>query len=606
MIVYRTVNCVSRLTDKGIIDYAKSIKENFMKTNKRSLALLLIACMLAALLAGCSGSSEAAEGTQAPESESSAQTAQAADQTAETAQAASSVTFAGSENAKLTFSNEYTLPLSDTKETLTMMRAAVNLMGDLANIGISTFNDFKYLQDLEEKTNVHIEFTEVDYFSKDEKMALAIASGDYADMMVDLNYAGGDTKAYSDGVIVDLSDKLEEYAPNYNNMLNSNESYKNSFLSEGKALCFKTPYEDYKNNQGMVVRKDWLDKAGLEVPETYDQLHDVLAAFKSEYNCATAIYMNKNCQITGLSTGYNVGTFAAGGTATKLPYFVDNGTVKCSLIDDEYLSYLKMMNTWYNDGLFDPDFISLEDDPFSNYLSEQISSNQMGVWNTSTEGIDNYAPLFDESDNFAITPISNPVQNAGDMDHITEISLVPDTINTYITANCDNLELAMKWVDYWYSTDGILLYNYGLENETYTLTDGSPAFTDVVLNNEYNLTPSNYMRCACAYGVFSGVMLRYRTAEYNTELAQQAWDAWTNSVDGSMTLPSYISLSEDETSEVSSATSDILTYAQEKVPQFITGEVSFDQWDAYVNDLKGMGIDSCINVEQQVYDRSVS
>lgn len=59
----------------------------------------------------------------------------------------------------------------------------------------------------------------------------------------------------------------------------------------------------------------------------------------------------------------------------------------------------------------------------------------------------------------------------------------------------------MAWLDYWFSEDGILLYNFGLEGTDYELDDdGTPKFTDAVLNNEFGLNASNYMRCRCAYG----------------------------------------------------------------------------------------------------------
>ena len=68
----------------------------------------------------------------------------------------------------------------------------------------------------------------------------------------------------------------------------------------------------------------------------------------------------------------------------------------------------------------------------------------MGVWCTSGEGIDNYT--------VPVTCIPMPVQNEGDMDHIFTTSLTADSQNdTYITTGCENLELCMRYIDYWYT-----------------------------------------------------------------------------------------------------------------------------------------------------------
>ena len=176
-----------------------------------------------------------------------------------------------------------------------------------------------------------------------------------------------------------------------------------------------------------------------------------------------------------------------------------DGKVHCSLIEDGYKAYLQEMNKWYNAGLFDKDFISIQFDPFSSYLDGQITTDQMGVWCTSGEGIDNYT--------VPIACVPYLTANEDGMDHVTSTSLITDSSNTYITSCCDNVELAMRLVDCFYSEDGILFYNYGFEDVDYTIDEnGTPQFTEAVTNNEFGLSPANYMRVRCPYGVFSSLI----------------------------------------------------------------------------------------------------
>ena len=47
---------------------------------------------------------------------------------------------------------------------------------------------------------------------------------------------------------------------------------------------------------------------------------------------------------------------------------------------------------------------------------------------------------------------------------------------------------------------------------------------------------------------------------------------------------------------------DIQTVVDEKTPQFISGVLSLDEYDAYQDTLKSMNIDRVIEIVQQAYD----
>ena len=516
----------------------------------------------------------------------------------------------GRDKAELDYQNEVSLPLSEDSVELTMLTTAVNLMGDLANIGIQNYNDFEYMQKLEEQTGIHVETTEVNFFTASEQYNVIVASGDYPDLFKNLGtyYSTGLTGALADEIIIDLTEDLSEYAPNYDYLIHSNGAQTPYFLSDDMVLQFMGTYDSFVNNQGLVIRKDWLEDLNMEVPTTYDELHDALTAFKNEKGASTAIYMTNNCNITTLTEGYNVASYAAsgnaggaGGTASGLPYYVEDGVVKCSLIEDGFRDYLKMLNQWRMEGLMDPDFISIEYDPFSSYLDGQITTDQMGVWPTSGEGIDKYT--------VPVTSMASPVQKEGDMQHLTEMTLAPadDITCISISTGCAEPELAMRWLDYWFSEDGILLYNYGQEGVDFTLdAEGTPLFTDAILNNEFALPVSQYMRCRCAFGTMPSLMLRYRTGDLNSDLVNEAWEVWTSNLDGTMAISSNVTMTTEQREQEGRISSDILTYANERVAQFAIGEMDIDKdWDTFVEELKSMNIEECIALEQEAYDNTV-
>ena len=595
---------------------------------KKLMSLTLCAALGLSLLAGCgdqsssaSGDSAAASAASAPQSAVQASAPEAAapadvGSAAEASEAEAApgpvhnITFPGSEKAELGYQNEVSLPISEDGAELTMLTTAVNLMGDLANLGINNYNDFEYMQKLEELTGVHVETTEVNFFTASEQYNVLLASGDYPDLIKNLGtyYSTGLSGALSDDIIMDLTDDLSAYAPNYDYLIHSNDAETPYYLTDGKVLQFMGTYDSFINNQGLVLRKDWLEECDLDVPETYDELHDVLKAFKDKYNCSSAIYMNNNCTITTLTEGYNVATYnvsgsgGAGGSGSSLPYYVEDGVVKCSFIEDGYRDYLTMIHDWYEEGLMDSDFVSIEYDPFSSYLSGQITSDQMGVWCTSGEGIDNYT--------VPVVCMASPVQNKGDKQHMTEMTLAPadDITAISVSSACEDPDIAMAWLDYWFSEDGIAFYNFGLEGTDYTLDESStPKFTDAVVNNEFGLSASNYMRCRCAFGTMPSLMLRYRSAYLNSDLVNEAWDVWTSNLDGTMAISSNVTMTTEQKEAETYKATDIMTYANQMISQFCNGDADIDtQWDTFVSQLKDMGIEECIELEQAAYDAANS
>ena len=577
---------------------------------KNIFAILLALVMLLSLVAGCgsqetsdtSVSAASASDQDAPEEE-----APVADVPAEPASDAEAsaveapvyekkVNFPGSDTAQLDYINEYTLPISEEGATLTWMRNQLNLMGPLGELGLSSLQDLPAIQHLQEITGVTIEYTELDFWTAQEKMNVAIASGDYPGIISDLSYTSGAIGALEDDIIVDLTDKLPEFSPNYQYLIDSNPEIAPIFRYDGLVLCYQSPYENFVQNQGLVIRKDWLEEQNLELPTTYEQMFETLKTFRDAYDTPTSIYFNKTCVINGLAVGYDVSGFAAGGNATSLPYYVVDGEIRCSLIEDGYRDYLIEMNKWYNEGLFNKDFVSIDYDPMGGELAELQAKGTVGVWCTSGEGIGNITQ--------PVSCVPNLTLEEGGIDHLTSTSLVTDSTNTYITACCDDVETAMKFLDYMYSEDGILFYNYGFEGEDYTLDENNtPRFTDAVINNEYGVDVPNMLRIRRPYTLCSSLMILYSTAEFNTDLKNEAWEVWSSNMDGAYYIPSNVSMNAEEMETSSYYMADIVTYASQMIPQFISGDEDLSQWDTFVEKLKEMNIEKCIAAEQSAYDR---
>ena len=70
-------------------------------------------------------------------------------------------------------------------------------------------------------------------------------------------------------------------------------------------------------------------------------------------------------------------------------------------------------------------------------------------------------------------------------------------------------------------------------------------------------------------------------------------------------MPGFVTLTPDETSEYSVIYNDVSSYMNECTLKFITGvmDVNGADWDTYVDTIKGMGIDTCVQIQQAALDR---
>ena len=115
-----------------------------------------------------------------------------------------------------------------------------------------------------------LELLEQNMMTANEKFNLMVASQDYPDIIsgFDESYSGGAVKGYEDDVIIDLTDLMDENAPNYMAYIQQDQqNYRDAYNDDGQML-FMNGYNDYYVlARGNVIRQDLLDKLGLDADE---------------------------------------------------------------------------------------------------------------------------------------------------------------------------------------------------------------------------------------------------------------------------------------------------------------------------------------------------
>ena len=126
-----------------------------------------------------------------------------------------------------------------------------------------------------------------------------LASGDYPELVYGAGlYPNGMVKGVEDGVFLDLTEFIPMYMPNYEALRRSDETvYKDTVTDEERSVAIyglACNDEGIKAEQvfaGFLVRQDWLDALKLSLPETMDDWHDMLVAFKENYQCEAPYLM---------------------------------------------------------------------------------------------------------------------------------------------------------------------------------------------------------------------------------------------------------------------------------------------------------------------------
>lgn len=540
---------------------------------KRQIALLICLLLVFSTLAGCNGGDVA---------ETSAQTPTAASQETETPEERS------------------LLPLCDELTEFTMFYT----MNIQAMNHIETPNDSPAWQELERLTNVHIEFQIVTAQTMTEQFGIMSAADNYTDFLSSLSnkYSGGLSKAVEDEVIVDLAGYIDEYMPNYKAVRESDEAYIKGNTLEGGVIGETASFnmEGLAPDLGPVVRADWLGELGMERPETYDELYEVLKAFKTEFGADAALWLAPFGSTIGnyYSAGYGV---ASANFMSMFNGFIQiDGEVRYSPLEPGYREYLEIMNKWYEEGLVYGDYMT-GSASFMAPDDELIVNGHTGVAVLPRAALGTYAVKSGNPD-LQFVGISAPVVNKGDVTHIMLETPMVSGDGVSVSAACPDIELACRWLDFGYTEEGFLLNNYGVQGLSWDYNAaGDPEFTELIYNNPNEI---DFETSAWIYTMVKGPFLVDWTKNLvsYSDAQIEAGELWTKG-DQAYVYPSAAVMNTDESNEFSVLYADLGTYVSEMTNRFITGQESFEDYEKFVEQIKVLEIDRMLELKQAALNR---
>jgi putative aldouronate transport system substrate-binding protein len=493
-------------------------------------------------------------------------------------------------------------------------------MSSAASQTVKSYGELLMYQEMSKATGTEVEFIHPAAGSTGtEAFQILLSSGDYPDM-IEYNwkgYAGGPDRAIEDGVIISLNEYLEDYAPNYYDYLEGEKARENGYLYKAQSISGDGNYFGFANLNigtyrgfgGLYIRKDKLDEWGLEIPVTIDDWTNCLKTAKENGFKAPLTGVKTLFSITGadmFNLAWNVNKYL----------YVDNGKVKFGPFEKQYKEYVKQMAEWMKDGLVDPDYVTNASTNVEGYMTNGSSIASFG-WVGS--GIGKLLPAMAEKDpNYSVVACPYPVLKEGDTPWSQELQSEANSPYIAISTQCgmeneDRCKEAVKWCDYLYSDEGMVLKSFGIEGETYTIEKGEDGeehyiYTDKITDHEKIGAHSveaalyHFMRPANAPGLNQHP--DYLNGFYPYEQQKDAIVVWNKNVDEARkhVLPpiSYTGEEATQKANIEAAVRDNLDAA---ISNIILGKASIDTYDDAVKKAKKEGYSELIKIVQGAYNR---
>ncbi len=460
---------------------------------------------------------------------------------------------------------------------------------------IEDMNDNPIMKVMEQTTGVHIKWIHPNQDTASETYNLMFVSNDLPDIVKEMlsRYPGGVDAAIADGYYLDMVGK-EEFFPNYLRTLQNNENFfKDAITDEGHYRGFGYLYNaNARVNAGTGYRRDIFDDLGLSKPELI-----------SDWDHAFSVMKDAGYKEFVTIDNYGVDSYWTAAWETYGGWLNKYGVATYGPSMPEYKEYLLQAHDWYEKGYI-INGVTLRSDDF-------IASTARGeVLVTSLQDATTGSTLRDNG-------------SADDPDFYLAFAhaqrLTPDQIvhthygtgyymhGTFVTTACEHPDVAMRWCDYFYTDEGLMLCQYGVEGITYDRDEnGYPWLNEYITNNPDGVGVIWMLFINTFMG---GIGIESLTPRYDLMPSiDEETKFFTESNFGKgkedWNMPGSVSMTGEEGTEYTKIYSDIQTYVQEYTSNAIIGINDIEStWDGFQDQMERMGLSTAVKIYQQALNR---
>jgi putative aldouronate transport system substrate-binding protein len=488
------------------------------------------------------------------------------------------------------------LPIVDTPVTITVAGGQ--------NVQIKKpWNDMLVFKNLEQKTNVHVEWQLTPNPDWNNKRSLLFAGGDLPDVI--LNVSAGDLVKYgAQGLLIPLENLIDEYAPNLKKVLDARPEFRRAITAPDGHI-YSVPRILDSGIEGVSdtlwINKKWLDQLSLPVPATTEQFRDTLQAFKS--NDLNGNGKSDEIPFSFVYGGQSTSLYSLFGAFGVLDnpdhLVVEKGKVSFSAVQPAYKEAIQYFHSLYKAGLIDPESFTQNSQQFTAkgtnpepLLGAIVNYNNYGV--VGTDRINDYVAV--------VPPLKGP---RGDqlVNAYPAYYMVPGALA--VTNRNKRPEVTIRWIDQVFEPRTSWEFGFGPFGVNYEeKADG----TIEANPNPPGMNFNQFRLSEAPANDFPYIILKdfYDKVKQSPEVEnRKKLVAAVQPFQAKEYYPTLL-FSEQDQNKLDQLRKDIVDYVNQRQAQWITDGKIDAEWDAYVSQLKKMGLDELLKIYQSNLDRYLS
>lgn len=506
-----------------------------------------------------------------------------------------------------------------------------------ANSFITDYEDNYLTHYLEEKLGIEIEFSLLPTASDEvaTKVSLMAASGDDLPdvLLVDNALSTESILQYgSNGVFLPLNEYMADPSvmPNYNNIPEEDKAVMEAaqLMADGNMYSFSKfePSTWNMTPNRMFINRAWLDKLGLPMPSTTQELKEVLTAFRDQDPNGNGI--QDEIGVYGMQSGsygqnvtaslMNAFVFWNGGNANGGLSLSDDGSrVMAPFVTEEWKEGLAYMNDLYQEGLLSPAIFTDDDTQYKATLNNE--TNIVGF--VSMGSLGNY-PEAATNPNFLEMELIEPLTGPEGICYTPYMENSPQQ-EMFIFSSSDKVDLAIRFADEFFDPYTSIVVRDGEEGVDWTsdpevLKDMTNGYVEAGLYDAVQMAVYGDIWATNNAQTWHNINPRYSDLKKNNTTAECTKEEYDPDDTSQIPVKSMVYYYDkhpehvlaplhytvDEVSEIQDALVNIPSYVNQTMAEFITGAKNLESdWDAYLGELNNMGLEQWLIYAQDAYER---
>lgn len=490
------------------------------------------------------------------------------------------------------------------------------------NVTDHPMQDTQYTKDLEEACDCTIKWQEVSDNAWDQQKSAKMAAGEFPDIGLSL-FSMTDAVKYGT-YFEDLKPQLDKM-PNVQEFLEAQPGAE-KYVTDGNKIAMlpSDRGQGYEvSGTHMFINKTWLDKLGLSVPTTWDELQTVLEAFKDQdpngngkadeipMNIRSGVGFNLWSPMTLMNSEGVVTSFMGGG-ASEQGYYVDNGTVKSYYTSDALKDVINYLHGLLDKGLIPKDVLTRDD---SQYTAQTVSDGKTALTGVSF-GWSNYSEFGNAlGDQYVTLP---PLKkDASTPDSQVKWDASQDACRwafsgsgLSVNPNAANQEAIYKVINAMYSEKLSVAGFFGSIPDIVS-DDGNHQYT---IDKEKAYAEYPDTRAIALQDRFGGwirddvTMVNDTNADQVTASDQAVREARDRVDTEKDLIPIYVRPDTEDANTLQNNNTAISNYASSQIAQWIQKGGVDKEWDSYLQKVNepSLGLESNIQIWQKLYDKYVA